>query len=69
MERLRYYYLPSEESRTHQSAHCGKVDWKASPQVHLITSMNFPGLEMTFQSDMAALGVGKVRVRSEHIPK
>ncbi len=40
---------PSEGTpHTYQSAHCGKVDWKVSVQEHLITSMNAPGLKMTF---------------------
>jgi hypothetical protein len=35
----------------YQSTHCGKVDWKVSVQVHLITLMNAPGLKMTFDID------------------
>jgi hypothetical protein len=35
----------------YQSTHCGKVDWKVSVQVHLITLMNAPGLKMTFNID------------------
>lgn len=56
-----------KEYHTHQSAHCGKVDLKVSVQVHLITSINAPGLKMTFQNGvvvarvMATLGAGTVR--------
>jgi hypothetical protein len=67
MERERIEILSIREYRTHQSAHCGKVDLKVSVQVHLITSMNAPGLKMTFQNGIvvarviATLGVGAVR--------
>jgi hypothetical protein len=58
--------LSIKEYRTHQSAHCGKVDLKVSVQVHMITSMKAPGLKMTFQNELvvarviATLGVGTV---------
>jgi hypothetical protein len=62
-ERDREDSVYQKNAATHQSAHCGKVDSKVSVQAHLITSMNAPGLKMTFSKwDSGGASHGNFRV-------